>query len=179
MIGKTVNHYRLLEKLGEGGMGVVYKAEDTRLLRTVALKFLPRDLAGNLDDKARFIREARTASALQHNNICTIHEIDETEDGHMFMSTDYYSGETLQERIAKGPITPEEAVDLVSQIAAGLAEAHEDGIVHRDIKPANVIVTEKTGAWRKIRRGDIEARSSWKAPLVVVSPEKSVRRSLR
>lgn len=143
MIGHTISHYKILEKLGEGGMGVVYKAEDTKLKRTVALKFLPPELTRDKDAKARFINEAQTASALQHHNICTIHEIDETKDGRLFISMDCYLGETLRDKIAKGPLPVEEAIEFVSQAAAGLSEAHRAGTVHRDIKPANIMVTDK------------------------------------
>ena len=143
MIGKTISHYNILEKLGEGGMGVVYKAEDTKLKRTVALKFLPPELTRDKDAKTRFIHEARAASALQHHNICTIHGIEETGDGHVFISMDRYEGETLKEKIAKGPLPLEEAIDIVSQAAAGFSEAHAAGMVHRDIKPANIMVTDK------------------------------------
>ena len=133
MIGQTISHYKILEKHGEGGMGVVYKAEDTKLKRTVALKFLPSELTRDKDTKRRFIREAQAASALQHNNICTIHEIDETPDGRLFICMDFYEGETLKERIARGPLPVEEALDMASQVAAGLSEAHPVGMVHRDI----------------------------------------------
>jgi len=143
MIGQTVSHYKILEKLGEGGMGVAYKAEDTRLKRTVALKFLSPELTRDKDAKTRFIHEAQAASALQHNNICTIHEIDETKDGRLFISMDCYEGETLKEKIAEGPLPVEDFIDIVSQVAAGLSEAHAAGMVHRDIKPANILVTEK------------------------------------
>jgi non-specific serine/threonine protein kinase len=143
MIGETVSHYRILEELGRGGMGVVYKAEDTRLKRTVALKFLSPELTRDETSKSRFIQEAQAASALQHNNICTIHEIDDTEDGHLFISMDYYDGETLKDKISRGPVPVDEAIDLVSQVAAGLSEAHAAGMVHRDIKPANIMVTDR------------------------------------
>jgi serine/threonine protein kinase/tetratricopeptide (TPR) repeat protein len=142
MIGETVSHYRILEKLGEGGMGVVYKAEDTRLGRTVALKFLPVSLTTDPDAKERFVREARAASALDHPNICTIHEIDETDDGQMFICMSCYEGEVLKSRIARGQLPLDEAVDIADHIARGLAKAHSRGIVHRDVKPANVLVTE-------------------------------------
>jgi serine/threonine protein kinase len=145
MIGQTVSHYTILEEIGGGGMGVVYKAEDTKLKRIVALKFLPPELTRDKDAKIRFIHEAQAASALQHNNICAIHEIDETPDGQLFISMDCYEGETLKEKIAKGPLPVEEAIDIVSQVAAGLSEAHAAGMVHRDIKPANTMVTDKGG----------------------------------
>jgi serine/threonine protein kinase/dienelactone hydrolase len=141
MIGKTISHYKILEKLGEGGMGVVYKAEDTRLDRFVALKFLPPHLRQAKEEKKRFIHEAKAASALQHNNICTIHEIDETDDGQMFIAMDYYEGETLKDRIGKGPLKLEDAVNIAMQISEGLNRAHEKRIVHRDIKPANIFIT--------------------------------------
>jgi eukaryotic-like serine/threonine-protein kinase len=141
VIGKTVSHYRILEKLGEGGMGVVYKAEDTKLKRTVALKFLPPELTRDPKAKARFIHEAQAASALQHHNICTIHEIDETPEGQLFISMDCYEGQTLKERISKGPLPLGDALDLTIQAAEGLSKAHGAGMVHRDIKPANIMIT--------------------------------------
>jgi len=142
MIGKTISHYKILEKLGEGGMGVVYKAEDTKLDRFVALKFLPRHLSQSEEEKKRFIHEAKAASALDHNNICTIHEIDETEDGQMFIAMASYDGESLKEKIERGPLAIEEAIDIATQISRGLAKAHSKQITHRDIKPANILITE-------------------------------------
>jgi serine/threonine protein kinase/Flp pilus assembly protein TadD len=141
MIGQTISHYKILEELGAGGMGVVYKAEDTKLKRTVALKFLPPELTRDKDAKTRFVHEAQAASALQHHNICAIHEIDETPEGQLFISMDCYEGKTLRERIAEGPLAVDETIDVVAQIAEGLAKAHESGMVHRDIKPANIMVT--------------------------------------
>ncbi len=143
MIGQTITHYRITEKLGEGGMGVVYKAEDLKLKRTVALKFLPPEVTRDKSAKTRFIHEAQAASALQHHNICTIHEIDETPEGQLFISMDCYEGETLKEKIARGPLPVEDAIDLAIQVAEGLSEAHEAGIVHRDVKPGNILVTGK------------------------------------
>jgi len=142
MIGKDVSHYKIIEKLGEGGMGVVYKAEDTKLGRTVALKFLPTELTRDREAKARFMQEARTASSLQDNNICAIHEIDETGDGQMFICMDWYEGETLKHRTERGGMDIEDTVGLAIQIAQGLMKAHTHGIVHRDIKPANIIITK-------------------------------------
>jgi len=132
--------YQVIEKLGKGGMGVVYKAEDTKLHRLVALKFLPPELTGDSEIKARFINEAQAASALQHSNICTIHDVDETADGQIFICMDYYEGESLKKKIECGPLKAEEAVEIAVQVASGLAAAHHKGIVHRDIKPANVMV---------------------------------------
>jgi non-specific serine/threonine protein kinase len=143
MIGKTISHYRILEKLGEGGMGVVYRAEDTKLKRTVALKFLPTELTRDHEAKERFMQEAQAASALDHPNICTIHEIEETEDGQLFIAMAFYEGETLKERIERGLIKTEEAIEIAIQAAQGLGRAHEAGIVHRDIKPANIMVTNR------------------------------------
>jgi len=142
MIGKTVSHYKILEKLGQGGMGVVYKAQDTKLDRFVALKFLPSHISENEEEKKRFIQEAKAASALQHHNICTIHEINETDDEQLFLCMDYYEGETLKDKIEKGPFVEEDALNIAVQIAQGLAKAHEKGIVHRDIKPANIMITD-------------------------------------
>jgi len=143
MIGKTVSHYKIIEQLGAGGMGVVYKAEDTKLKRTVALKFLPPELTRDPEAKERFIREAQAASALQHHNICTIHDIDETTDGQSFIVMDCYDGQTLREIISSGLLPVDEAIDIAIQIGKGLARAHEEGIVHRDIKPANIIITDR------------------------------------
>jgi serine/threonine protein kinase/tetratricopeptide (TPR) repeat protein len=144
MIGKVVSHYKILGNLGGGGMGVVYKAQDLKLDRTVALKFLPPELTRDPEAKARFAHEAKAASALQHDNICTIHDVDESPDGQLFIAMDYYEGETLKKKIERGPLPIGEAVDLAIQVARGLAKAHEAGMVHRDIKPANIMVT-KTG----------------------------------
>jgi len=141
-VGSTVKErYKLLEKLGSGGMGVVYKAKDIRLERTVALKFLPSRLTADSDHKQRFIQEAHAASILDHTNICTIYEIDETEEGQMYIVMAYYEGETLKMSIRKEPLPLLEVIDIVSQVAQGLAKAHSKAIIHRDIKPANVIVT--------------------------------------
>ncbi|MCG8468379.1 MAG: SUMF1/EgtB/PvdO family nonheme iron enzyme [Gemmatimonadetes bacterium] len=141
MIGEAVSHYRVTEKLGGGGMGVVYRAEDTRLGRDVALKFLPADPTGDPEARERFKLEARAASALDHANICTIHDIDETEDGRLFIAMAFYEGETLKARLERGAVGVGEAIEIARQVAAGLARAHEEGIVHRDIKPANLMIT--------------------------------------
>jgi serine/threonine protein kinase/Tol biopolymer transport system component len=143
MIGKTISHYKIIETLGAGGMGVVYKAEDTKLHRIVALKFLPPELTRDEEVKKRFIIEAQAASSLQHHNVCTIHDIDETADGQMFIIMDYYEGETLKEKITKGPPKIDEALNFAIQIAEGLQKAHENRIIHRDIKPANIFITNE------------------------------------
>ncbi|RKY95299.1 MAG: protein kinase, partial [Ignavibacteriae bacterium] len=141
MIGKTISHYKILEKLGGGGMGVVYKAEDTKLDRTVALKFLPQHLHLDKEAEQRFISEAKSASSFDHPNICTIHDIGKTDDDQLFIAMASYEGETLKKKLDKGPVNVEEAIDIATQIAEGLKKAHQKGIVHRDIKPANIFIT--------------------------------------
>ena len=142
MIGKTISHYKILEKLGEGGMGVVYKAQDTKLDRIVALKFLPRNLLCDSEAKARFTHEAKAASALNHTNITTIYEIDEVE-GECFICMEYIEGKNLKDRIESAPLKIAEAIGIALQIAEGLQEAHQKGIIHRDIKSANIMQTTR------------------------------------
>ncbi len=139
-IGSSISHYKIVEKLGEGGMGVVYKAEDTKLERTVALKFLAQHLLGDDEAKERFLREAKAAAALDHPNICTVYEIADV-DGKTFISMAFLKGETLEKHISKGPLSIKDSLDIARQVADGLQAAHAEGIYHRDIKPANIVIS--------------------------------------
>jgi serine/threonine protein kinase len=141
LAGQTVGHYQVLEPVGDGGMGVVYKAIDTRLGRAIALKFLKPRLDADRSAADRFRLEARAAGALEHANICTIFDVGETDDGRLYLAMPLYDGETLERRIARGPLPVAEATDIAVQMLRGLAKAHARGIIHRDIKPANVFVT--------------------------------------
>jgi serine/threonine protein kinase/tetratricopeptide (TPR) repeat protein len=144
LLGHTfADKYTIVGELGKGGMGVVYKAEDKRLGRAVALKFLPADLTRDPEARKRFVQEAQAASRLDHPNICTIHEISETEDGRTFIVMAFYEGESLKEKIERDPLQVQDAVDIAIQVAAGLSQAHRKGIVHRDIKPANIMFTSE------------------------------------
>jgi serine/threonine protein kinase/Tfp pilus assembly protein PilF len=141
MVGKVVASFEIVDKIGGGGMGVVYKARDLKLGRFVAMKFLTAEPRADQVTKARFIQEARAVSILDHPNICTIYQVGETDDGQMYIVMGFYEGETVDLKIARGPLRVEEAVAIAAQTAAGLAKAHEVGITHRDIKPANILVT--------------------------------------
>jgi Tol biopolymer transport system component len=145
VIGSTVSHYKILEKIGEGGMGVVYRATDLRLGRTVALKFLPEHLTRDREAKERFLNEARAVSALEHPNICTIHEVDETPEGQIFICMACYDGGTLRDRLREGSLPLAEAIDIATKVGRGLETAHGAHIIHRDIKPGNIMLTEPEG----------------------------------
>ncbi len=140
MIGKTLSHYKIIEKLGQGGMGEVYLAEDSRLDRKVALKFLSEELEQDSTAKKRFLREAKSAAALDHPYICHIHEVGEVE-GKSFISMEYVQGETLQDKLTQGPLPLNDALEKATEVAEALEEAHKQGIVHRDLKPSNIMLT--------------------------------------
>lgn len=142
MIAKIISHYQILDEIGRGGMGVVYKGRDLRLDRLVALKFLPSSLANDAGAKARLMNEAKAASALEHPNICAVHEIGETDDGQLFITMPHYKGETLDQKLKRGQLSMKEAATIAVQTLQGLAEAHTAGIIHRDIKPANIFLTD-------------------------------------
>src|SRR5262245_11372824 len=141
--GDILSHYRILGLLGAGGMGEVYKAEDTRLKRVVALKVLTPALSEQADAKQRLIVEAQAASALDHPNICTIYEIDETDAGRVFLAMAHYDGETLSKRLARGAVPVAEAIEIAIQLTRGVAAAHDAGVIHRDIKPANIFLAAR------------------------------------
>jgi 3-keto-L-gulonate-6-phosphate decarboxylase len=142
LVGRTIAQYEILARVGGGAMGVVYQARDRKLGRLVALKFLPQQWSHDESAKQRFVREAQAASATQHPNICTIHDIETADDGQLFIVMAFYEGPTLKQRLERGPLALDDALDIATQIADGLAKAHKDGVVHRDIKPGNVMLTE-------------------------------------
>jgi len=173
----SILHYRILEKLGQGGMGVVYKAFDTTLERPVALKFLPEALGADDDTKRRLLAEAQAASKLDHPNICPIHSVEETPDGRAFICMAWCEGEPLSRRIERGPVGVEEALGIVAQVGAGLEAAHEHGIIHRDIKPSNIMVSAKGQAritdfgLARIERATRSTRSAAGGTILYMSPE--------
>jgi serine/threonine protein kinase len=180
MIGKTISHYKILEKLGGGGMGIVYKAQDLKLDRFVALKFLPPYLSTSEDEKERFIHEAKAASALQHYNICAIYEIDETSDNQLFIVMDYHEGETLKKKIETKPLKIEEAIEIALQVAEGLQKTHQKGLIHCDIKPANIFITENGidkildfGLAKPADQSELTKASSTLGTVYYMSPEQT------
>ncbi|MBS4034204.1 MAG: protein kinase [Ignavibacterium sp.] len=181
MIGENISHYKILEKIGGGGMGIIYKALDLNLDRIVALKFLPPTLYQDEEAKQRFINEAKAASSLQHQNICTIHEIDETDDGQLFICMDCYEGQTLKQKIKSGLLKIDEALNISIQVSQGLFAAHEKGIIHRDIKPANIFITEKNevkildfGLAKSSEHTKITRIDSTKGTIAYISPEQAM-----
>jgi serine/threonine protein kinase/Flp pilus assembly protein TadD len=180
MIGHVVSHYKIVEKLGAGGMGTVYKAEDTRLKRDVALKFLPENLSFDLEAKTRFMHEAQAASALDHPNICNIHEIDQTDNGQLFLCMTLYDGDTLKRKIQENSLAIDEVIKIAAQIATGLYRAHEAGIVHRDLKPANIMFTKDNdvkivdfGLAKLSDQTDITKEGSPVGTIAYMSPEQT------
>jgi serine/threonine protein kinase len=183
VIGATISHYRIVEKLGEGGMGVVYKAEDTRLRRAVALKFLRPESLDDAECKARFLREAQAAASLDHPNVCTVFEIDHA-DGRAFLAMALVEGQSVSSKIAERPLRIDEALDIAIQIAQGLQAAHEKGIVHRDIKPSNLIVNQHSqvkimdfGLAQLTDRSRLTQTTSVVGTVSYMSPEQAERRA--
>ena len=177
LIGETISHYRIVAELGTGGMGIVYKAEDLKLGRFVALKFLSPQFMRDPDAKRRLFSEARAASGLDHANVCPIYDVEETPDGRIFLSMAYCEGETLKQRLERGPISPVEAARIALDIGRGLAKAHSAGIIHRDIKPGNIMLLEDGGARlldfgiAKLSRDDITQSGTTLGTIAYMSPE--------
>ena len=178
MIGRTISHYRILDKLGEGGMGTVFRGQDLLLDRLVALKIPSDRRIRDRESRQRFVREAKTASALDHPNICTIFEVGETDDGTPFLAMAYYRGEALKQRIASGPLPVADVLDVCLQVASGLEVAHAQGIVHRDVKPSNIIVTSERvakildfGLAKPLRDTDLTRPGTVVGTIPYLSPE--------
>jgi serine/threonine protein kinase len=178
--GKLIGQYQILEKLGRGGMGVVYTARDTKLDRTVALKFLPPHMSTDEEAKQRFIQEAKAASALDHANICTIHDIAETEDGELYIVMAYYEGQTMKYRLENEEFAIDDALDVARQLGRALERAHEAGIIHRDLKPANIMVTDRGevklldfGLAKLMSGLDLTAEGSTLGTAAYMSPEQA------
>lgn len=178
--GQTVSHYRILEHVGSGGMGMVFKAQDLRLGRTVALKFLPPELTRNPESRQQLIFEARASSSIQHKNICVVYDIDETDDAIVFICMEWLEGETLRRKIEAGPLSINEVAHIASQVAQGLSKAHAMGIIHRDIKPANIIITwDRTvkildfGLAKVIGRGLLTKEGTALGTVAYMSPEQA------
>ncbi|MDH4197387.1 MAG: serine/threonine protein kinase, partial [Candidatus Aminicenantes bacterium] len=174
------NKYKIGDEIGRGGMGVVFKAEDTKLRRTVALKLLPFELSQSPEAKERFVREAQAAAALDHPNICTVHEVDE-QDGRMYIAMAYIDGMSLKARIARKPLEVAEALEVAIQVAEGLGEAHQKGVIHRDIKPANIMLTAKGqakimdfGLARLENAGDLTRTDVVMGTVAYMSPEQAL-----
>ena len=159
--GAQLGPYSITAEIGRGGMGIVFLAQDPRLKRQVAIKLLPPDLSRDATAKQRFLQEAQAASALDHPNICTIHEINETADGQLYLVMAHYAGETLKERIARGPLALDDAVDIATQVGQGLAEAHGAGIVHRNSKPPAQINSRRRFGSAPAHGGCAKSESSW------------------
>ena len=183
MVGETISHYRITEKLGEGGMGVVYKAEDLQLGRTVALKFLAPHAAEDPESKTRFLREARTSASLDHPNICGVYEIGET-DGQPFFSMAFIEGQTVRDKIRERPLPLEEALDIAIQTGEGLAVAHKKGIIHRDVKSANLMVTPDQvkvmdfGLAKAVGGSNVTKTGTTLGTVAYMSPEQAQRKPL-
>ena len=185
ILGKTISHYKILEKIGEGGMGYIYKAFDMNLQRSVALKILPAHLCKKEDEKNQFLREARLLSSLEHPYICTIHDIFESDEGALYMVMTCYHGKNLRKYRQENQISMEKAISIVKQIASGLIEAHEKGIVHQDIKPENVIITSDDivkiidfGVAQLIGHNQKGRSKTSMGTLVYMSPEQTSRISV-
>ena len=177
--GIIAGKYRIISELGKGGMGVVYKAEDAKLERCVALKFLPPELTEDPEARERFIREAKAAAALSHNHICTVYEIGE-EENRLFIAMEYIEGESLRQKIVKGPLPQAEALEIAIQVAEGLVEAHKKKIIHRDIKPGNIMLTEKGvakvmdfGLAKALGRSLITTEAKTMGTVAYMSPEQA------